>query len=98
MEYEHFYYDLAGQEDRWQEFPLKNLIEYLRRRIKPGSRILDIGCGTASVLKFLPRTVYYTGLNQSEFAIEKAKRTWVSFPMLIFGAYGASSAIWRREF
>lgn len=79
MEYEPHYYNLTDEKDRWDGFPLKNLAEYLRKNLRPGAKILDIGCGTASVLKFLPKTVYYTGLDQSEFAIEKARRTWANY-------------------
>ncbi len=79
MERESYYYNLTDEKDRWDGFPLKNLVEYLQKNLRPGAKILDVGCGTASVLKSLPTTVYYTGLDQSEFVIEKARRTWASY-------------------
>lgn len=97
MEYEPRYYNLTDEKDRWDGFPLKNLAEYLQRNLWPGAKILDIGCGTASVLKFLPKTVYYTGFDQSEFAIEKAKRTWVSYPNVNFLAHTGPQAPFGDE-
>jgi SAM-dependent methyltransferase len=39
----------------------------------PGARIIDLGCGTAEVLRFLPGDVEYTGFDMSESYIEAAR-------------------------
>lgn len=39
----------------------------------PGDRVLDIGCGTAEILEYLP-DVDYVGFDQSEPYIESARR------------------------
>lgn len=41
--------------------------------IKPGERVLDIGCGPADILDYLP-LVDYVGIDYSESYIEAAKR------------------------
>jgi len=40
---------------------------------KPGDRVLDIGCGTAEILQFLPE-VRYVGFDQNARYIESARR------------------------
>jgi cyclopropane fatty-acyl-phospholipid synthase-like methyltransferase len=42
---------------------------------KPGSRVLDIGCGTARILKYMP-DVIYTGFDLSWEYVEEAKRSY----------------------
>lgn len=50
----------------------KNLIEGFG--IKTGDKILDIGCGTASILEYLPEDVEYTGFDFNENYISFAKK------------------------
>jgi len=49
--------------------------EFVRDFIRPfaGMRILDIGCGTADILAFLPDSVQYWGFDISERYIEAAR-------------------------
>lgn len=42
-------------------------------RVQPGHRILDIGCGTADILSFLPEGVEYWGYDISPEYIEAAR-------------------------
>jgi len=51
--------------------------ELVRNHIRPhlGSRILDIGCGTARILDYLP-TVEYYGFDQSQIYINAAVRRY----------------------
>lgn len=44
-------------------------------RPKPGDRLLDIGCGTADILEYLP-DVEYVGFDQSERYIKHARARW----------------------
>jgi len=43
--------------------------------LKKGIKILDIGCGTADILEFLPNSKYY-GFDINKKYIEKAKLRW----------------------
>lgn len=43
---------------------------------QPGARILDIGCGTATVLKYLPSSVEYVGFDKNEQYIAYAQRLY----------------------
>ena len=43
-------------------------------RAKPGDSILDIGCGTAEILDFLPSNIQYTGCDISTEYIEAARK------------------------
>jgi len=51
----------------------KLIAEYIRPRV--GDRVLDIGCGTAQLLNYLPE-VDYTGFDLSPEYIEAARRTF----------------------
>lgn len=43
----------------------------------PGCRILDMGCGTASILSYLPETIgEYTGFDMNPSYIDFAKKRW----------------------
>jgi cyclopropane fatty-acyl-phospholipid synthase-like methyltransferase len=55
-------------------------------RAKPGDRILDIGCGMADILAFLP-TVDYQGFDQSAAYIRAAQRR-----------YGSRGSFFLQEF
>lgn len=44
-------------------------------RPKPGDRVLDIGCGPADILEFLPG-VTYVGFDLSPEYIERARQRW----------------------
>lgn len=48
------------------------LHEYIRPQ--PGDRILDVGCGTGTILEFLPRDIAYLGLDLSPEYIAAAER------------------------
>ncbi len=42
---------------------------------KPGQKILDLGCGPADILRFLPADADYTGIDLNPDYIRKAKRS-----------------------
>lgn len=98
MEYEPYYYHyLAGKEDKWQEPPLKNLVEYLEKNTRPGSKILDVGCGTGNILQFLPQGADYIGLDQSEFAVRDAKKAWEGYANAKFFTYAKPELPYGKE-
>jgi SAM-dependent methyltransferase len=51
---------------------------WIRDFLKPfaGARILDIGCGTAELLRHLPADVEYTGFDLSQAYIDAARRRY----------------------
>ena len=49
----------------------------------PGCRILDIGCGPAVILKFLPEDTIYHGFDASEVYIDATKKNMVTEGFLI---------------
>lgn len=49
--------------------------ELVERYIRPfaGMRVLDVGCGPANILTYLPNNIQYTGIDLSVDYIEKAR-------------------------
>lgn len=44
--------------------------------VKGGEKILDVGCGTSSILALLPGNIDYTGIDISKIYLEKASSTY----------------------
>lgn len=42
----------------------------------PGARILDIGCGTGAILRYLPREIHYEGYDLAPEYVEYARRKY----------------------
>ncbi|MCH9631808.1 MAG: hypothetical protein S4CHLAM6_01260 [Chlamydiae bacterium] len=59
---------LFAKPGAWKSF----INEYILN--KPCFRVLDCGCGTASILKLLPKSIDYTGVDLSEDYIQSAKK------------------------
>lgn len=72
--------DLLGS----RRFQRRLVREFVRP--PPSSRLLDIGCGTASLLEHLPDGVAYHGFDLSERYIAAARRRW-----------GARGQFWRAD-
>ncbi|PNS09214.1 class I SAM-dependent methyltransferase [Solilutibacter silvestris] len=47
-------------------------------RAQPGDVVVDIGCGTAEILKFLPENIRYYGFDLSQHYIDSAKRRFAA--------------------
>lgn len=45
-------------------------------RAKPGERVLDLGCGTAEILRYLPKEISYHGFDISEPYIRAARERY----------------------
>ncbi|QQG45480.1 MAG: methyltransferase domain-containing protein [Candidatus Sungiibacteriota bacterium] len=79
------YYEMAREEGDWSSFPRSKVLEYLRANLKVGSSVLEVGCGTAEILSFLPSGVSYYGLERSDYAVRGAKEKWAGiFPDATF--------------
>lgn len=59
--------DVVGGDSR-----RKYVDQYIRPR--PNARVLDIGCGPADLLEYLPPTVRYTGFDASQSYIDAASK------------------------
>lgn len=59
-------------------------------RPHPGMKLLDIGCGTAVVLDFLPKTVEYWGFDISERYIAAASRRFFGRGQFHCGLFDAA--------
>ena len=59
-----------------EQLPRYAVIEGWRRRLKPGGRVLDLGCGEGVLFEQIPpaERVDYTGVDLSEVAIGAARR------------------------
>jgi len=60
--------------------------EYMPR--KSGLRMLDIGCGTAEILEFLPEDINYVGFDASEAYIAHAKERFAARGSFFTGLVG----------
>lgn len=59
--------------------------EYLRRIIKPNSRVLDVGCGDGrSIFDVLPVTKNVVGVDHDERAVVGARKNFVDCPSVEF--------------
>ena len=65
--------------------------EFVDKFIRPtkDGRILDIGCGTAELLKFLPKGMTYVGYDPSSDYINSAKNRQYSGAEFYVGLYGS---------
>ena len=57
----------------WRASAMK---EFVSSSIAPNGKLIDIGCGTAEALQFLPDSVTYVGFDRNEAYIEKAKKRY----------------------
>lgn len=79
--YEEFYYDLSHKEERWDQGDNKIMVDIIN---STGGKLLEIGCGTASIISYLSPSVSYTGVDISSLAIERARSLFGSRPYTKF--------------
>ena len=67
--------------------------EFVREFIRPeaGMRILDVGCGTAEILAFLPSNVEYSGFDISQKYVDTARRRFSARGEFTCGVLNANS-------
>jgi len=57
----------------WRRRVIEN---FIRPNLKPGARIIDIGCGTCDVLHYLPENIEYHGFDRNQSYITAARKTF----------------------
>ncbi len=69
------------------EFPFKGYVElltYIAKQIKPTSKILDLGCGTAEILNYLQDLeVIYTGIDSSSKMLQRAREKFGDIQLIL---------------
>jgi len=68
---ENFYYDITEKEEYWKGEDMQQVIDSIAK--SPNRKILEVGCGIADILRFLPKDIEYTGTDISELALERAQ-------------------------
>ena len=68
----------------------------LDRHIRPGTKVLDVGCGTGHTLTMTQPT-HYTGIDISSKMLLKAKHRWPGRTFLRYDMDDLSSAVHRRK-
>jgi len=76
---------MVGRHSAWQTY----LAEYVKPA--PGEKILDVGCGPAVVLNYLPPSTNYTGLDISQEYIQSAKERFGSKGRFCCGDVGMAT-------
>ena len=71
--WEKYYYEVADREECKSE-KRKKILDYILDNIQEGDKLLEIGCGTAIITKYLPENVTYIGLDVSDYALKMAKK------------------------
>lgn len=74
-----YYYALTEHLSSWGDAVSRAIIRFLF--IQSGGRVLEIGCGTATIIPHLPPSWDYTGVDVSDFALERAR---LNFPQATF--------------
>lgn len=66
----------------WQrligDYKLRKIYCHDYVRAKDGDRILDIGCGPANMVEYLPSKIDYVGFDDSDLYIENAKKKFLN--------------------
>lgn len=61
------------------------LILVQNTKLKPGFKVLDVGCGFGNLLEFLPKNINYVGIDLSQNYINYAKKRYNSRGRFICG-------------
>jgi ubiquinone/menaquinone biosynthesis C-methylase UbiE len=74
------FYDLISNDfDRTRSFNWQEVKPFIDRFIKPGDKILDLGCGNGRMFDLLKeKRIIYTGVDNSEKLIEIAKQKFIN--------------------
>lgn len=53
--------------------------QFVNPELKSGSKVIDIGCGTGEILKYLPKDVSYYGIDRNPAYIQSAQRRFKQY-------------------
>ncbi|OGM97228.1 MAG: hypothetical protein A2817_02405 [Candidatus Yanofskybacteria bacterium RIFCSPHIGHO2_01_FULL_39_8b] len=70
------YYEHVKEKNNWiDDGPYKSIVEFINNQFKVGQadNVLEIGCGMAEIIDYIPNSIKYTGLDPSEFMINKLR-------------------------
>jgi len=86
IERDTYYYALADRdhESSWVHASSRHVLSFLTQS---GSDMFELGCGTATIVPYLPQAWHYTGVDISDYAIERARS---NFPNSTFVRASAS--------
>jgi len=73
---EDFYYDLAESTGGWSDPYSQRVLKFICNKIPLNGAMAEIGCGQASILGYIREDINYLGIDISEFAIEKARKSF----------------------
>lgn len=71
------YYEIADKDTENEmktDNKMRYVLYYCAQNSNVGDKFLEIGCGTASLANFLRKKFFYTGLDISEYALNKANK------------------------
>ena len=77
-----FFYDLYQELIGCKTFLKRYADEYIR--VKENQKILDLGCGTATICSFFPKNIKYVGIDISDKYIKTAKKSYPDFSFQCF--------------
>ena len=66
------YFEMASKKS-WEMYPLKKIVDFIHEKHETGEikNILELGCGMAEILPYLPPSMHYTGIEPNAYCIEK---------------------------
>lgn len=68
------YSEIAEQFNETRKKQIWQEIDILAKKVKPGSSVLDVGCGNGRLLEALPPDIDYLGVDNSEKLLELARK------------------------
>lgn len=73
---------------------------FVRERLRPlaGEQLLDIGCGTGTILEFLPQDIAYTGFDMNADYIAHARAQYAGRGEFVVGKVEAEYPDFARRF
>lgn len=77
-----FFYDLYQELIGCKTFLKRYANEYIC--VKENQKILDLGCGTATICSFFPKNIKYVGIDISDKYIKTAKKSYPYFSFQCF--------------